>query len=109
MKCNRLYMESTELMRQAMRSAAEHQRKEWEATTCGVCGTDKWAEYPFCRSCSISARRMGLMANLEPFLRHSFQRIGSGGAWAIWSFAFDAARDYLVNRKKVRRNIEEEN
>lgn len=71
--------------------------REWNGTKCGVCGQDKWAFHPFCRSCSIRLQRVGLMKRLKPVTGHSFeaimrfQKLGP-----VVARMFDLSRDYLI-------------
>lgn len=70
--------------------------ESYEGKTCGVCGADKWANYFFCRSCSIKLQR----AHLMRLLTHL-----NGIDWMKWKLAdlrdgskrWDLCRDYLLN------------
>lgn len=45
----------------AMVPAMAQFRQEYESKTCAVCGSHKWANYPFCRLCSIKLQRKHMM------------------------------------------------
>lgn len=100
MRAEALYEKSSELVRQAFRRAAEQLGKEWDGGICGVCGASKWPKFPFCRSCAITARRVGILRGVEIFQSHDFSRIAHSAIWMRWLEAYDRARDFLIQRRR---------
>src|ERR1700758_768203 len=72
-------IEQSEPMADASGAALLTLHAEWDSTECPVCKAEKWAHYPFCRSCSIKLQRMHLMQPLVPWRSLSGDQIMQGG------------------------------
>lgn len=82
-------------------------KTEYESAACAVCGTDKWPNFPFCRTCSIKLQRAGLMKEL---VGPSGWMVGEYGVQAqAWGFfdrskyvkSYDRCRDFLMVAKRI--------
>lgn len=65
---------------------------EWTGVVCAICGDEKWAQFPFCRHCSIRLQRIGLMSRLKPYAGHSFSVVVRRKMVTY----YDLCRDYLI-------------
>jgi hypothetical protein len=82
---------------EAMFRALEQLEAEWASDKCAACGTEKWRDHPFCRSCSIRLQRARIMRDLQVFAGHTVERIlKSASLTRRWFRIYDCARDYLI-------------
>jgi len=90
-------------------AALEQFEAEYESTTCAACKSEKWANSPFCRSCSIRLQRANLMRRFNDLLADvqrqkqlTEESVKDWGTWAGWHLRaywghYDLCRDYLIN------------
>lgn len=95
--------------------AIEQFEREYESTACPVCQAGKWANYPFCRSCSIRLQRAHLMKKFDGMVRYLMNETTiptdqerDWRQWPPWLLNdywrhYDRCRDYLINTRSDRR------
>lgn len=62
-------------MQEAAQLALEDFEREYEGIVCAVCQSEKWANSPFCRSCSIKLQRARMMRQFD---------MGQEKDWRTW-------------------------
>lgn len=83
--------------------------ESYDGVTCSVCGSEKWASSPFCRSCCIRLQRAKMMRRFTDLFKQY------GRDWRKWprffSYApryWDTCRDYLINGYIAKRKREDD-
>lgn len=84
---------------------------EWDAARCAICEAAKWKKFPFCRSCSIRAIRVGIMRELRGVAGMSSKEIFALSEQQAQrrGFLYDRARDFVHTSRRfpVSREVEE--
>lgn len=82
----------------ARNSAITQLKTEYESAACAVCGTEKWPNFPFCRTCSIKLQRAHLMRYVSGGVRWWEWMTGPREDYAL---AYDRCRDFLMVTKRI--------
>lgn len=86
-------------MNEAAQLALLDFEREYDGTVCAVCQQEKWAQSPFCKSCSIKLQRAHLMKALQSQIDHYGRE---GRKWPpfvldhFWRH-YDTCRMYLID------------
>lgn len=77
-------------------------KNEYEGTACAVCQQEKWANSPFCRTCSIKLQRAKLMHELKEVQGYYGDDLSKWPPQTreFYSKHYDRCRAYLIDVRR---------